>query len=47
MSSQTPVNRLNPGKCPFCSPSTIMCGWPGHKPGELPQEIGAAERGKV
>jgi hypothetical protein len=25
-----PTNRLNPTKCPFCGPSTLACGWPGH-----------------
>ncbi len=30
-SNGEPINRLNPTKCPFCSSSTIACGWGGHK----------------
>jgi hypothetical protein len=26
-----PINRLDPTKCPFCSPSTLACGWSGHQ----------------
>jgi hypothetical protein len=40
------INRLNPTKCPFCSPMSLACGWEGHNPQNYPspQEVGRRER---